>query len=78
MLLMFEIMNKKIDLLLATNKLTSQNLANNIDMETETLNNKLNGIDVWHTLDVIKVAKFFNITLEELVNDNCDMLRLKM
>lgn len=78
MLLMFEIMNKKIDLLLATNKLTSQNLANNIDMEIETLNKKLDSTDVWHTLDVIKVAKFFNITLEELVNDNCDMLRLKM
>ena len=78
MLLMFEIMNKKIDLLLATNKLTSQNLADNIDMKIEALNNKLNGTDDWYTLEAIKVAKFFNITLEELVNDNCDMLRLKM
>lgn len=42
---MFEIMNKKIDLLLATNHLTMQNLANNINMEIETLNNKLNGTD---------------------------------
>ena len=35
---MFKIMNKKIDLLLATNNLTWQNLANNINMEIETLN----------------------------------------
>lgn len=76
MLLMFEIMNKKIDLLLATNHLTMQNLANNINMEIETLNNKLNGTDDWYTLEAVKVAKFFNITLEELANDNCSTLKL--
>ncbi len=75
---MFEIMNKKIDLLLATNKLTSQKLANNIDIEIETLNNKLAGTEAWHALDIIKIAKFFNVTLVELVNDNYSMLRLKM
>lgn len=74
---MFKIMNKKIDLLLATNNLTWQNLANNINMEIETLNNKLNGTEEWDTIEAVKVAKYLNITLDELANNNSETLRLK-
>ncbi len=71
-------MNKKIDLLMTINNIPIPALANIVGISVNTLNNRLNEKSSWRTLEAVKIAKYFNISMGELIDGNYPILRLKV
>ena len=74
---MSEITNKKIALLMDINKVDLQELADTLKLTADETMEKLEGKCEWHTIEAVRVAKFFGTTIDEIFNDNSYTLRLR-